>query len=72
MPVGYRIEMYVDGFRVPESELLFVEGTGVYSFSPHLSDVIGWGSGPHSVRVVYMRIGGLPDTGEYQWTFRVF
>ncbi len=72
VPVGYRIEMFVDGFRVPESELRFVEGTGVYSFSPSQSSIIEWGPGPHTVRVTWRKLGGLPDVGEHSWRFRVF
>ena len=72
VPVGYRIEMFVDNFRVPESELRFVEGTGVYSFSPSQSTVISWGPGLHTVTVRWTRLGGLPDVGEHTWTFRVF
>lgn len=72
VPVGYRIEMFIDNFRVPQSELRFVEGTGVYSWSPLLSDTISWGPGEHTVLVRWRRIGGLPDEGEYTWTFRVF
>lgn len=72
VPVGYRIEMFVDNFRVPTGELLFVEGTGVYRFNPHQSSVIAWGPGEHTVLVRWHRIGGLPDEGEYSWSFRVF
>ena len=34
VPVGYRVEIWVDGFRVPDSEVRFVEGTGVHSWAP--------------------------------------
>ncbi len=72
VPIGYRIEMFVDNFRVPETELQFVEGTGVYSFVPSRSEFIAWGSGEHSVLVRWRTISGLPDEGEFRWTFRTF
>ena len=72
VPVGYRIEMFIDGFRVPESELRFVEGTGVYSFIPEDSSVIAWNAGSHTVLVRWSRLGGLPDEGDYRWTFRTY
>ena len=72
VPVGYRIEFIVDNFRIPESEVRFVEGTGVFEFSPSQSSLIDWGPGPHTITVTWRRIGGLPDVGSYTWTFRVF
>jgi hypothetical protein len=72
VPVGYRIELFVDGFRVPEDELRFAEGTGVYSWTPTRASVIEWGSGERTVIVRWRRLSGLADEGEYSWTFRVF
>ena len=72
VPVAYRIEMFVDNFRVPDAELRFVEGTGVYSFDPSRSSVIEWGPGQHRIVIRWNKLGGLPDTGEFAWTFRVF
>jgi len=72
VPVGYRIEMFIDNFRIPDGELRFVEGTGVYSWSPSTSQVIEWGPGLHTVIVRWRKIGGLPDEGEYTWTIRVY
>ncbi len=72
VPVAYRIELFVDGFRVPSGELRFVEGTGVYSFEPSRSAVIAWGPGEHTVLVRWSKLGGLPDEGEFTWRFRTF
>ncbi len=72
VPVGYRLDIYVDGFRLPESEVRFVEGTGVYSWAPTRSTTLTWEPGPHTVTVRWRRIGGLPDVGEHSWDFRVF
>ena len=72
VPVGYRVEIFVDGFRVPDSEVRFVEGTGVHSWAPARSTVIVWGPGPHTVSVRWRKVSGLPDEGEYSWDFRVF
>ena len=73
LPVGYRAEIYVDGFRAPDSEVRYVEGTGVHSWTPARSSVIAWGPGPHTVSVRWRKITtGLADEGEYSWSFRVF
>lgn len=72
LPVGYRLEMFADNFRVPESEVRFVEGTGVHSWSPSASSVVNWDAGEHRVLVRWYRLSGLADEGEYSWTFRVF
>ena len=72
VPVGYQVDIYIDGFRVPESEVRFVEGTGVYSWAPTRSSTILWAPGPHTVLVTWEKMSGLPDVGEYSWDFRVF
>lgn len=72
MPVGYRVEMFVDGFRVPDSEVRFVEGTGVHSWAPTRSSTIVWGPGAHTVSIRWRKLSGLPDEGRHSWSFRVF
>lgn len=72
MPVGYRVEIFVDGFRVPDSEIRFVEGTGVHSWTPTRSSTITWGPGSHTVSIRWRKLSGLPDEGRHSWTFRVF
>ena len=72
VPVGYRVAIFVDGFRVPDSEVRFVEGTGVHSWAPARSSTIVWDSGDHTVSVRWRKVSGLPDEGEHSWNFRVF
>ena len=72
VPVGYRVEIFVDGFRVPDSEVRFVEGTGVHSWAPTRSSTIVWGPGAHTVSIRWRKLSGLPDEGQHNWSFRVF
>ena len=71
LPVGYRADIYVDGWLVTDA--VFVEGTGVYRWapSPQSPTIAEWEPGEHTVRVVWDKISGLPDPGEFEWTFRV-
>ncbi len=70
MRVGYRAEIYVDGWLMPDAG--FVEGTGVYTWAPGPSNpsITEWSPGEHTVKVVWDTIDGLADPGEYQWSFR--
>ncbi len=73
MATGYTIEIYVDGFRIPEDELFIVEGTGVYSWIPGPDKtILEWSPGRHEVLVRWETRSGLPDVGEYSWTFRAY
>ena len=72
VPVGYRVAIFVDGFRVPDSEVRFVEGTGVHSWTPTRSSTIVWSPGLHTVSVRWRKVSGIPDQGQYSWDFRVF
>jgi hypothetical protein len=69
--VGYEAEIFVDGWRVEDAS--YVEGTGVYRWSPSPTNpsINEWTPGKHTVRVRYDTINGLPDVGEFEWTFRV-
>lgn len=71
MKVGYRADIYVDGW--PMADATFVEGTGVYRWAPSPSNptVNEWTPGQHTIRVVWDTIDGLADPGEYEWSFRV-
>lgn len=73
LPVGYRIDLYVDGRPIPATEIGFVEPTGRFTWSPAPGTSIPeWEGGEHTVRVVWDRAeGGRPDPGEFEWTFRV-
>lgn len=73
VPAGYTVEIFVDGFRVPEEELFIVEGTGVHSWQPGSeTGVAEWSPGQHEVLVRWRTLSGLPDVGEYSWSFRVY
>lgn len=71
MPVGYQADIYVDGWLVQDA--VFVEGTGVYRWapSPQNPTITQWSPGEHTIRVVWDKVSGLPDPGEFEWTFRV-
>ena len=71
LEVGYVATITVDGW--PISDATFVEATGVYRWSPSPSSptITEWTPGEHTVSIVYNTYTGLPDTGTFQWTFRV-
>lgn len=71
LPVGYTTQIYVDGWLV--EDVVFVEGTGVYRWSPSPSNptIPEWAPGEHTVRVQWDTLRGLPDPGQFEWTFRV-
>lgn len=71
LPVGYRAEIFIDSWQVDDA--VFVEGTGVYRWSPSPTNptITEWAPGEHTVRVVWDTITGLPDPGEFEWSFRV-
>lgn len=71
LEVGYRAEIVVDGW--PISDFVFVEGTGVYRWSPSPSSptIQEWTPGSHTVVISWDTITGLPDPGSFEWSFRV-
>lgn len=71
MQVGYSADIYVDGWLMQDTN--FVEGTGVYRWAPSPSNptLNEWTPGEHTIRIVYDTVNGLPDPGEFEWTFRV-
>ena len=70
---NYRGELYVNGFLVPETELTYVEATGVHRWQPGPTSVImtQWLPGEHTVTISWDTLAGLPSPGEFTWTFRV-
>lgn len=70
---GFIAQIFIDGFPVPASEVAFVEATGLHRWQPERDSVIfdRWSPGEHEVRIVWDRIAGLPQPGEFTWTFRV-
>jgi hypothetical protein len=73
LPVGYDLELFVDGIRIPAAEIGFTEATGERIWQPGpFSLFAAWTPGDHSVEIAWERIGGgTVDRGEYRWTFRV-
>lgn len=71
LEVGYEADITVDGW--PISDATFVEATGVYRWAPSPSHptISEWTPGEHTVSIVYNTYTGLPDTGSFEWTFRV-
>lgn len=69
--VGYEAEIVVDGW--PINDATFIQATGVYRWSPSPNhpSISEWTPGEHTVRVTWNTYTGLPDTGSFQWTFRV-
>lgn len=72
LPVNYQIELVVDGVSIPSDEIDVVEETGRFTWRPDSTTTIPeWTPGFHTVWVRWDRISGLPDPGEWIWTFRV-
>lgn len=71
LEVGYVADIYVDGWLVQDAT--YVEGTGSYRWvpSPTNPTINEWSPGEHTVRIKYNTNDGLPDVGEFEWTFRV-
>ena len=73
LPVGYAIELYVDGIWIPSDEIGVTPSTGRFVWQPSPGGTMEvWPGGEHTIRVVWDRTeGGRPDPGEYTWVFRV-
>ena len=72
MAATYTMVLYVDGIRIPETEMTVLSGPGRYSWRPAPGRIIEtWTAGTHQLRIIWDRVGGAPDTGEFAWTFRV-
>lgn len=81
VPNEYQIELFIEVFtaegaqwvRIPDSEInSTLAATGQYSWRPDPSHFIQeWIPGNQRMRVRWDTISGLPDPGEYVWSFRV-
>jgi hypothetical protein len=73
LETGYRAQLFVDGFPIPENEVDFTEATGVHRWQPTASGLImqSWTPGIHEVRIVWDSLSGLPSPGEFEWSFRI-
>lgn len=71
LPVGYRAQIWVNGW--PITDFTFIEATGVHRWAPSPADpnIQSWPSGTQQVRITWDTYAGLPDPGEFEWSFRV-
>ncbi len=73
LPVGYQLTLIVDNYIIPQSEIQYVEATGVYIWRPGPGKTFEtWNPGKHTVRIIWDTITGLPDFGEYEWEFTTY
>ena len=73
LPVGYQLTLIVDNYIIPQSEIQYVEATGVYIWRPGPNKTFEtWNPGKHTVRIGWDTITGLPDFGEYEWEFTTY
>jgi len=82
VPSEYAVDLWVD-FRgsgssdanwvqIPPSEISIIEPTGLHTWRPGPNRLFeSWPAGNQRVLVRWDTTVGLPDPGEYQWTFRV-
>jgi hypothetical protein len=73
LPIGYVIDLVVDGRPVPPAEIVAVEGLGSYRWYPGPGRVVErWEPGEHPIEVSWDSLPGrLPDPGAFSWRFRV-
>jgi len=73
LPVGYQLTLIVDNYIIPQSEIQYVEATGVYIWRPGPNKTFEtWNPGKHTVRISWDKITGLPDYSEYEWEFSTY
>ena len=73
LPVGYQLTLIVDNYIIPQSEIQYVEATGVYIWRPGPGKTFEtWNPGKHTVRISWDTTTGLPDFGEYEWEFTTY
>ena len=73
LPVGYELTLIVDNYIIPTSEILYIEGTGVYVWKPGLNKTFEvWNPGNHEITITWSMVIGLPDVGEFSWTFSTY
>jgi hypothetical protein len=70
---GFMAQIFIDGFPVPDSEVAYIEATGVHRWQPAPNSLVfdRWSPGEHVVRIRWDTLSGLPQPGEFSWTFRV-
>ena len=72
LPIDYEIVLVIDGVTIPTAEISVTEETGKFRWLPDATTIIPeWTPGIHTVWVRWDRVTGLPDPGEWIWSFRV-
>ncbi|GIU93283.1 MAG: hypothetical protein KatS3mg011_2189 [Acidimicrobiia bacterium] len=73
LATGYRAQIWVDGFLVPDSEVVYVDATGVHRWQPGPASLYmtEWRPGEHTVTIRWNTTSGPPDVGEFTWSFRI-
>ena len=72
LAVDYSLELFIDGVRIPSSEITFNNTTGEYRWAPGPTSTFPeWTPGFHQIEILWDRITGLPDPGGLRWSFRV-
>jgi hypothetical protein len=72
LPVGYTLDLIVDGRAVPGIEIAVTPSTGVWRWQPAPgTSSEQWSPGEHTITIRWERTTGRPDPGEFTWTFRV-
>jgi len=73
LPVGYSLDLEVDGVSIPTAEIGFTPATGQYTWQPGPTTLFEvWDAGEHEVTIRWERLtGGGPDPGEFTWRFRI-
>jgi len=74
LPIGYTLELEVDGVWIPPDEIAYTPATGFFVWQPSPDSVAGyWEPGDHTVTIRWDTFEGTrPDPGEFIWSFRVF
>ena len=55
LPVGYQLTLIVDNYIIPQSEIQYVEATGVYIWRPGPNKTFEtWNPGKHNVRISWI------------------
>ena len=72
LPVNYSITMVIDGIGIPDSEITATPETGRFVWRPGEDSIIReFNPGIHTVWIRWDTVRGLPDPGEWTWSFRV-
>ncbi len=72
LPVGYTLDLVVDGRPIPAVEMSVTPSTGVWRWQPAPgASAEQWSPGDHTVTIRWDRATGRPDPGEFTWEFRV-